>query len=139
MTYITNYTYDNGISRFYITYNNNTFVGQAQCHPEDMDFESERVGLTLAEARANIALMKHVRENEIKPQLKMLKHLYISICSSSKHNPKSHEDKMLRRTLHNLENDLTTINNAIADERKFIKDYIDGKENLYQRLRDKNK
>jgi hypothetical protein len=38
-----------------------------------------------------------------------------------------------------LENELTTTNNAIADERKFIKDYIDGKEKLYQRIRDKNK
>lgn len=135
----TNYTYTNGVSKFYIRYNNKTFIGEAQCHPEDMDFESERVGLTLAEARANIALMRHIRENEIKPQLKMLKHLYATISSSSKYNPKSHEYKMLQRTLHNLENELTTINNAIADERKFIKDYINGKEKLYQRLRDKNK
>lgn len=139
MKYQSNYTYQDGVSRFYIVYNKNTFVGQSQCHPEDMDFESERVGLTIAEARANIALMRHIRDNEIKPQLKILKHLYDTTSFSTKHNPKSHETKMLRRMIKDLENELATTNNAIADERKFVKDYIDGKEKLYQRIRDKNK
>jgi tRNA U55 pseudouridine synthase TruB len=36
------------------------------------------------------------------------------------------------------EKDLAAINNAIADERKFLKDYIDGKDKLFKRLRAKN-
>ena len=133
----TKYTYENGISTFYINYNNNTFIGEANCHEADFDFESERVGLTIAEARARIALAKHMRDNELKPQLKALKHLYSNIRNSSKHNPKSHETRMLRRTIRDLEFELHTVSNAIADEKKFIKDYIDGKEKLYQRLRAK--
>ena len=40
-----------------------------------------------------------------------------------------------------LEKDLAAVNQIIADERKYLKEYIDQKEKLYQklRLRDKNK
>ena len=129
------YNTETGISVCEILYNNNTFKGEAHCHEEDFDFMSERVGMTIAEVRANIALMKHMRDNEIKPQIKVLKHLYSNIKNSKDHNPKSHETKMLRRNIRQLEFELHAINNAIADERKFITDYISGKEKLYQRIR----
>jgi hypothetical protein len=135
------FTYNDeiGCSTCEIIYRNKRFQGNAFCHADDMDFKSERVGMSIAEARANIKLMRHIRDNEIVPALKTLKHLYENIKNSNKHNSKSHETKMLRRSIHKLEKDLAAINNDIADERKFIKDYIDGKEKLYQRLRAKNK
>ena len=57
---------------------------------------------------------------------------------SKKFNPKSYEAKMLRNQIRALEKELTTLNNEIADEQKFIKDYINGKDKLYKRLRAKN-
>lgn len=132
------YGYVNGSAVYIIEYNGYKFTGEATCHPDDIDFESERVGLTIAEARANIKVLRHIRDCEIKPQLKILKHLFGNMRSSTKHNIYSYEAKMMRSQIHAIEKELTTINNAIADERKFVKDYIDGKDRLYKKLRAKN-
>ena len=134
----TEYGYVDGSAVYVITYNGYRFVGEATCHPDDLDFESERVGLTIAEARANIKVLRHMRDCEVKPQLKILKHLYDNMRSSTHHNSYSYEAKMMRSQIHVIERELATINNAIADEQKFIKDYIDGKEKMYKRLRAKS-
>lgn len=133
-----NYGYVNGSAVYIIEYNGYRFVGEATCHPDDLDFESERVGLTIAEARANIKVLRHMRDCEVKPQLKILKHLYDNMRSSTHYNHYSYEAKMLRSQIRAIENELATVNNGIADERKFIKDYIDGKEKMYKRLRAKS-
>lgn len=134
----TSYGYVNGSAVYIIEYNGYKFVGEATCHPDDLDFESERVGLTIAEARANIKVLRHMRDCEVKPQLKILKHLYDNMRSSMKHNIYSYEAKMMRSQIRVIEKELATINNAIADEQKFIKDYIDGKDKMYKRLRAKS-
>lgn len=136
--YESKYTYDHGNSLFVIYYNGNSFDGTAICHDEDKDFESERVGLTIAEARANIKVLRHMRDCEVKPQLKILNHLLSNMKTSKYYNPNSYEAKMLRSQIHAIEKELATISNAIADEQKFIKDYIEGKDKLYKRLRAKS-
>ena len=121
-----------------IYYNGHAFDGTAICHDEDKDFESERVGLTIAESRANIKVLRHIRDCEIKPQLKVLNHLLANMKTSKYYRPNSYEAKMLRSQIRAIEKELTTIKNGIADEQKFIKDYIEGKDKLYKRLRAKN-
>ena len=132
----TEYGYVDGSAVY--TYNGYRFVGEATCHSDDMDFESERVGLTIAEARANIKVLRHMRDCEVKPQLKILNHLLSNMKTSKSYNPISYEAKMLRSQIRTIEKELATINNAIADEQKFIKDYIDGKNKMYKRLRAKS-
>lgn len=138
MSFKTDYKYNKGSAVYTIRYNNIIFTGRATCHPEDMDFESARVGLAIAESRANIAVLRHIREYELKPQLKILNHLYANMKTSKHYDPKSYEAKMLRSQIRALEKELATLNSEIADEQKFIKDYISGKDKLYKRLRDKN-
>ena len=121
-----------------IYYNGHSFDGTAICHDEDKDFESERVGLTIAEARANIKVLRHMRDCEVKPQLKILNHLLSNMKTSKSYNPISYEAKMLRSQIRTIEKELATISNAIADEQKFIKDYVSGKDKLYKRLRAKS-
>lgn len=116
MNFKTNYNYNDGLAIYTIKYNNHTFTGRAACHPEDKSFESARVGLTIAEARANIEVLRHIRECELKPQLKILNHLYANIRTSKYYNPKSYEAKMLRSQIRALEKELTTLNNEMADE-----------------------
>lgn len=130
--------YAQGSSCCIIKYKDFEFVGEAQCHPDDMDFESERIGLQIAETRATIKAMRFVRDFEIKPQLKILQHLYGNMKTSTHYNPKSYEAKMLRSQIQAIENELAATNNAIADERKFLKDYIDGKDKFHQKLRARN-
>ena len=71
----TEYGYVDGSAVYIITYNGYRFMGEATCHPDDMDFERARVGLTIAEARANIKELRHMRDCEVKPQLIILNHL----------------------------------------------------------------
>lgn len=132
------FEYTGGHACCTLRYKGLEFVGEATCHPDDMDMESERVGLSIAETRALIKVKCFVRDFEIKPQLKILKHLCSNMKSSTHYNPNSYEAKMVQSQLHAVENDLATISNDIADERKFLKDYLAGKEKLYQRLRAKN-
>ena len=63
--YKNKYTYDHGVSLFVIYYNGHAFDGTAICHDDDKDFESERVGLTIAESRANIKVLRRIRDCEI--------------------------------------------------------------------------
>ena len=121
-----------------IQYKGLEFVGRAQCHPDDMDFESERTGLCIAEARANIKLMKFKRNFEILPSLKSAKHLYTTVQQSALYDPKSHESKMIYRHLKQLEKQLDIINSDIAEEEKYLQEYIDKKDKFYKKLRAKS-
>lgn len=138
MTKDITYEYNKGSAKCIINYKGFDFIGCAKCHPEDEDMESERVGMTIAETRASIKVINFIRDYEVKPQLKILNHLYSNMRRSKYYNPNSYEAKMLRSQIRVIEKELATINNQIADERKFVKDYIDGKDKLYQRLRAKN-
>lgn len=130
--------YAMGSSCCIIRYKGLEFVGEAQCHPDDMDFESERTGLCIAEARANIKLMKFKRNFEILPALKSAKHLYTTVQQSASYSPKSHESKMIYRHLKQLKKQLDMINSDIAEEEKYLKEYLDKKDKFYKRLRAKN-
>ena len=138
MTKNITYEYNEGSAKCIINYNGLDFIGMAKCHPEDEDMESERVGMTIAETRASIKVISFIRDYEVKPQLKILNHLYANMRRSKYYSPNSYEAKMLRSQIRVIEKELATINNQIADERKFVKDYIDGKDKLYQRLRAKS-
>ena len=130
--------YAQGSACCIIMYNGFEFVGEAQCHPDDMDMESERTGLCIAEARAMIKVMRFKRDHEIAPQLKILNHLYSNMGTSKYFNPKSYEAKMLRSQIKDVKNQLATVSNEIADEQKYLKEYIQKKDNLYRKLRARN-
>lgn len=140
MVKLVEYNYDEkcGQAKCLVSYNGMSFEGCATCHPEDAEFANERVGLTIAESRANIKVLRFIRDHEVKLELNILKHLYSNIQTSKNHNPKSHESRRIRSQIRALERELTEVNNMIADEKKFIKDYIDGKDKLYKRLRAKS-
>ena len=133
-----NYGYVDGSAVYIIEYKGQRFVGEATCHPDDLDMESERVGLTIAEIRASIKVQRFIRDYEVKPQLKILQHLYSNMKTSKYFNPISYEAKMVRSQIRAIEKELAAINNDIADEQKFLKDYLDGKDKLYKRLRAKS-
>lgn len=139
--YRTEYEYNEktGKSYFYIEHNGITMCGEAKCHPDDTDMMSERTGLTIAEARAQIKVMKFKRNFELKPKIAAITHLLNTMERSTKYNENSYESKMIRRQLHTLKKQLTTINNDIAEEEKYLNEYITQKEKLYQKLRGRNK
>lgn len=116
-------------------YKNLTFVGKAHCHPDDKDMQSKITGQTIAEWRAMRSYLRHLRDNELKPQLKSLKQLYYAMNRSQQFNEKSYEAKMLFGHIENLELDLEIVNQELALLVKNTKDYIDSKEKVFQSLR----
>lgn len=117
--------------------NNITFTGIAKCHPNDEDMLSNRVGEEISYHRALINVMLYERDCIIKPELMALKHLYASISNSKKFNPKGYETKMLRRQIKIKEVDLKEMKALIEDGRKILRQYINDKEKLYQKIRKK--
>ena len=111
------------------------FIGEAICHPDDEDMASQRTGQEIAFCRAKIKHMQHIKNNEIKPKLDALKHLYGCMAHSSRFNPESYENTMLQRQIRHLEFDLTTANEMIEYERKSLKAYIDDKDKMYKHIR----
>ena len=123
---------------FTINYGGAVFVGKARCHPEDNDLGNERTGLTIAEARANIKLMKFKRRFEIQPKIDVLKHLLANMETSKQYAEKSYEAKSIKSQLRAAQAAYDQLTSDIKDEERYLKEYIDKKDILYKRLRAKN-
>ena len=127
-----------GYARCLMIYNGQAFEGGAKCHPDDMDMISERTGCCIAEARAYIKALRFKRDHEIQPKLDVLCHVYNNMQTSKYFNPKSYEAKMLRSQIEVIEKELAAVNQDLAEEKKYLKEYIDKKDKFYQRLRARN-
>ena len=114
------------------------YVGIAMCHEDDIDMLSWRTGEEIAYRRARMDYLRGQREAELKPRLAALKQLYYSMKHSSQFNPKSYENCMLQRQIRLLEFDLATIKEELANSQKNLKDYINGKDKIYKRIRERN-
>ena len=133
-----NWDAEKGITTYTIYYKDKSFVGTANCHPDDMDMASELTGTAIAECRATIAYLVHLRDNELKPQLKGVKQLYYAMNRSKRFNRKSYENIMLQRHIHNLEMDIEAINEEITMIKVHLKKYINEKEKVSQHIRKSN-
>ena len=121
-------------------FNGRNFVGTAQCDEEDMaDFKSEKVGCEIAFARAEIKAMVFLRDMELRPQIKALRHLLACIKQSSHHNENSYEFQALRREIRRLENQLDAVNQDLVELKQNLKDYIEMKNTFHKELREKRK
>lgn len=129
------YSWDNGFATCIIKYKNISFYGRAFCHPQDDDMCSDLTGCYIAEQRATIKVLRHIRDNELKPQLQSLKQLYYAMNRSKKFNPKSYEAKSLFSHINNLKADIEAIEEEIKVTKRELKQYLDEKDKLYTRLR----
>lgn len=98
-----------------------------------------RTGLALAEMRAEVKILAHIRDNELKPQLKVLKQLYSNIEISQKFNENSYETMMLRRRIRQIEFDLTTTKTNLVELKKNIMEYIHKKDEIHEMIKAKDK
>lgn len=127
---------ENGTAFCTIHYNKYSFMGEAQCHPDDRDMMSKLTGQTIAEYRATIKYLRFIRDCELQPQLKALKQLYYSMNHSKHFNPKSYEAKMLYRQINILQEDLKENKYLIDLTKAQLETYIMGKEHDHQQLRE---
>ena len=116
---------ETGVSQCVITADDGSVhIGKAVCAPEDRDMLSEKTGAAIAEARAQIACLKHVRDYQIKPELKGLKRFWNIINKSKYYDANSYPVQMLLRSIQRYENDLIAINEDLAFLKDDLKEYI---------------
>lgn len=129
------YNFDGIVSTCTILDGHNIFVGTAFCHEDDADMVSERTGLFIAEGRAIIKRYQHIKNNQLKPAIQILKHLENNLRQSKYFNEKSHDFVMLQRQIRIKEEELDVIEQQIAMEKQGLKDYIAQKDKLYTKIR----
>ena len=103
------------------------YVGQAVCHPNDLDMMSKMTGAALAQMRAELSMLKDLRDSEIIPELKTIKKLY--------NNLKKHKKPVLEPDLKRAKFTHFAINGIIKAKKQEIADFILAKEKFYQGVR----
>lgn len=111
--------------------------GYAECHDQDKEFQSQLTGAFIASSRAEIDVCRKIRDYELKPGLLALKHLHSTMQHSKKYNPDSYEAKRLKKEIANYQKEIEEIDEMIIDMQANLKEYIDGKDRLYQERRKK--
>lgn len=123
---------EDGFASVTIRVADNVFIGTAQCASEDMEFCSEKTGLAIAETRAMINYLTWIRDIELGQQLKILEHLENGV------NAKEKKDKngyMIYRAANRCRDEIKFINEEVMVMRKELKEYIESKANLYDKVR----
>ncbi len=140
---IQNWDADTGIAQCTIqdTVNNIRLegYGMAKCHENDLDFKTELTGTYIATQRALIDILRQKRDYDLKPALMALKHLQATMAHSKQYNEKSYEAKRLKKEIKNATENINYINIMIEETQLSLKEYINGKEQVYQELRANNK
>lgn len=126
---------ETGVATYTILYDGREFTGTARCHPEDEDMKNEYAGLTIAENRALIALGRHIRSNELRPQLKILKHLYATMAQRKNFSKQEPNAKLVWRQIKMIETDIIEVSKTIAILQTNLIEYINSKENFYNKVR----
>ena len=138
MKITTNWDEENGITIYRVSDGEKCYVGVSECHTDDKEFQSQEFGEALATVRATLDFLRKLRDNEIIPQLKIIKHLYTNMTTSKQYNPKSYEATMIRRKYHQLQGQYNTVRDEIhqfKDQEAYL---IDTKESLNTLIRSKS-
>lgn len=108
------------------------YIGIAICDPTDLDMESEKTGLYIAEQRALIKVLEITRDKLI-AQIQEAKHVESLFVTK---NLKTLEiDILFRRELSQLNLDLTTIRQSLQQTRNSLRNYLKTKDDFYTQVR----
>ena len=110
------------------------FYGSARCHPNDWEFESKLVGEHYAYTRSMIEELVANR-NELRAELKVLKHLYNIL----EQNPRVHYDSIecftIRKQIKNIERDIADVRDLIRTTKQEMREMMEAKDEFYKKLR----
>lgn len=96
---------------------------------------SEYTGCEIAEKRAKIKILQHIKNNQIIPQIQAYEHLISTILNSKQLNPQSYEFKRIKAEYDNLLNQYTAIKNKIKYSQSKLREYITNKESVNKFIR----
>lgn len=114
---------------------NLSWRGYATCHPNDLDMESERTGMHIAETRALIKVLKAERR-EVKIKIKEITDFYNGLKDSKKIVVTTdYVMGKIRSRLGALNDELREVNEEITYLQFSLNDYIKSKDELYHKIR----
>lgn len=129
------YNYIDGVARCEILDIDGTlYVGEAHCHPEDIDMMSEKTGLYIAEMRANIKYLKHLIKYS-KKELKSLIDFHSLLKFNPHYNENNLETKLLIREIRRRKKDIEENKKVLEDMQFSLREYIVRKDEFYQKIR----
>lgn len=129
---------EKGLATAIIEYNDKVYVGTAQCHPDDKDFQSALTGQEIAYRRASIKMLCDIRRSEMKPGLQALKDYLYSINKGQYFDKKNPMVKILYRNINLRQDELDVVNAMIKNQRQQLSEYLAAKDKLYKRIRERN-
>lgn len=109
------------------------FYGEAKCHRADHRYESELIGCTIAEMRANIEALRAYR-NDCRIRLEALQQLHYSMNQSKQFNPQSYENKMVCRQIRLAQEDLSAAKEQFSLAKSDLKQYLKNKDELHKKM-----
>ena len=130
-----NWSPETGIATCILECDSRKFIGTAKCHPDDLDMESERTGLFIAECRAYINYKRYLRDTRYLPQYNILKHTYQTALQTKGCENDYHAMAVIRKQMQIARKKLDLIKAEIVAEQAQLKFYIDQKDKLYNRIR----
>lgn len=113
---------------------NKIYIGTAQCHPHDYDFENKLTGQHYAYTRSMLKEMCQLRD-EYKIQLKALRHLYNIYEQNPAIDLNSNECYYLRRQMQVMQRNIEDMKYLIGETRTDLRTTIAEKDKLYAKLR----
>lgn len=129
---------ETGKATYIYAYKNYTFEGTAQCHEDDFDFCSEKVGLDLAEIRAFYKYLK-VRRDELVIRVETLESMLKDMSTSKSFQITSKYGIKLQTAICDSRIELHETRDAINSIPRIIKTKIAGREDLYKKIRERRK
>jgi hypothetical protein len=126
---------EKGIATYTIKHKGAVIQGFATCHEEDSDMKNKMTGFTLAEMRCTIKYLKHIKNNELKPQLIAYKHFLSLLKQDKNYDENSYSVVLLLKQINRIEEEITIFNNEISEITKMLDDYLEQKKILYTQLK----
>lgn len=128
------YDENTGRTKCYLRYEDKDFIGEARCHPDDMEFATEFVGCEIARMRATTKVLKYiVKEDRI--AIKALKDFYNNIAESKSMKQNDWLRQKFLNEIDSYEEDIKDIKMAIETIKVKLTAYTTGKDSLYKSLR----
>ena len=103
-----------------------------------MDFWSEKTGCFIAECKANIKKLKHIKSKLVEEVNTLTKTENI-LKSCKYYNSEHFESKRLHKIISQKSAELEELKNCIKDEEEYLHKYIQDKDNFYKKIRAKKR
>ena len=126
--------YKDGIAFCQYRYKHYLFEGEAICHEDDKDFESELVGLDLADSRAYLKYLK-VRRDELCMRYDTLNGFYKQMKADKYFDENSSYAKKFENEIAYTYLELQDCRETLRNLPKRLDEKIKAREDMYQKLR----